>query len=78
MAFAQHCGATFPMLSDFNHGVIGPYGVEIEEVMGHRGIAARAAFVVGPGRRVRYAWYAPNLGTLPDPEEALAAVRAST
>jgi peroxiredoxin len=64
------------MLSDFNHEVIGPYGVAIDEVMGHRGIAARAAFVLGEGRRVRYAWYAPDLGTLPDAEAVLAATLA--
>ena len=62
------------MLSDFNHEAIGPYGVAIDEVMGHRGIAARAAFVVDRDGVVRYAWYAPDLGTLPDPEAVLAAL----
>jgi peroxiredoxin len=42
-------------------------------VAGHRGIAGRAAFVIGQDRKVRYAWYAPDLGTLPDPAETLAA-----
>jgi peroxiredoxin len=64
------------MLSDFNHEVIGPYGVAVDEVMGHRGIASRAAFIIGPAREVRYAWYAPGLGELPDPEGVLAALKA--
>lgn len=45
----------------------------IEEVAGHKGIAGRAVFVIGPDREVRYAWYAPDLGTLPEPAGALEA-----
>lgn len=41
---------------------------------GHKGIAGRAAFVIAQDRKVLFAWYAPDLGTLPDPAEALAAV----
>ncbi len=72
-AFAQHCGAPFPMLSDFNHEVSGPYGVAIDDVMGHHGVAGRAAFAIGSGRKVLYAWYSPD-GSLPDPEPVLAAL----
>jgi peroxiredoxin len=65
------------MLSDFNREFGGPYGVAIDEVAGHRGVHGRAAFVVGPDRRLLYAWYAPDLGTLPDPAAALAALEAA-
>ena len=63
------------MLSDFNHEMIGPYGVAHDDVMGHHGIAGRAAFVIGRDRRLAYAWYSPD-GSLPDPAQVLAALPA--
>ena len=63
------------MLSDFNKEVSRDYGVLLEEVLGYRGVANRAAFVIDRERRLRYAWVAPSPATLPDVEPVLAVVR---
>lgn len=48
----------------------------IAEIGGYKGVASRAAFLIGTDRRVRYAWYAPDLGTLPNADEVLSALSA--
>ena len=45
----------FPILSDFNKEVARQYGVLLDELMGFKGVAARAAFVMDAGGTMRYA-----------------------
>ena len=45
-AFQDHEKLTFPLLSDFNKEVIGAYGVVNPDMLGLRGIAKRAVFVI--------------------------------
>jgi peroxiredoxin len=45
---------TFPLLSDFNKDVIRQYGVYNEDMIGLRGIAKRAVFVLDRDGLVRY------------------------
>jgi peroxiredoxin len=45
-AFADQQGLTFPLLSDFNKEVIQQYGVFNPDMIGLKGIAKRAVFVI--------------------------------
>jgi glutaredoxin-dependent peroxiredoxin len=53
-AFHDQQGLTFPLLSDFNKQVIRDYGVFNEDMIGLKGIAKRAVFVLGKNGVVRY------------------------
>ncbi len=64
--FAEEAGAAFPLLSDFNKTVAESFGVLNRDYFGMDGVADRAAFVVDPEGRVRYAWTDPDDSVLPD------------
>jgi len=64
--FRQELGLPFPLLSDFNHDVGAAYGVLYEEYFGLRGVARRAAFVVGADGRIVHAWVGERDDVLPD------------
>ena len=53
-AFADAQGLTFPMLSDFNKETIRDYGVFNEDMIGLKGIAKRAVFVIDKNGVVRH------------------------
>lgn len=53
--FAELERVPFPILSDFNKDVSRTYGVLLDDLMGFKGVATRAAFVVDAGGIVRYA-----------------------
>ena len=53
-AFQDHEKLSFPLLSDFNKQVIRDYGVYNEDMIGLRGIAKRAVFVLDEGGVVRH------------------------
>src|SRR5215471_3026520 len=53
-AFQDSQGLTFPLLSDFNKEVIRQYGVFNEDMIGLKGIAKRAVFVVDAEGVVRH------------------------
>jgi peroxiredoxin len=75
LAWAQALDLGFGLLSDWNGDATRGFGVG-EEARGLRDVPARAAFLIGPDRRVRQAWhYEP--GQLPDFDALLAAARAS-
>jgi peroxiredoxin len=73
--FREELGLPFPLLSDFNHDVGAAYGVLYEDYFGLRGVARRAAFVVGTDGRIAYAWVSERDDVLPDFGEVKAAVR---
>ena len=54
-AFQKDQGLTFPLLSDFNKEVIRDYGVFNEDMIGMKGIAKRAVFVLDKDGIVRHA-----------------------
>ena len=54
-AFADQQHLTFPLLSDFNKQVIRDYGVFNEDMIGLKGIAKRATFVIDMDGIVRHA-----------------------
>src|SRR5947209_9781434 len=53
-AFQEQQGLTFPLLSDFNKQVIRDYGVFNEDMIGLKGIAKRAVFVIDKDGIVRH------------------------
>src|SRR3977135_2188817 len=53
-AFHDHEKLTFPLLSDFNKQVIREYGVFNEDMIGLKGIAKRAVFVIDKNGVVRH------------------------
>ena len=67
---------TFPLLSDFNKQVIRDYGVFNEDMIGLRGIAKRAVFVVDKDGVVRYREVLEDARNEPDYAKALAAASA--
>lgn len=71
--FRREHGLPFPVLSDFNREAAAAYGVLYEEFYGLRGVAKRAAFVIGLDRRIAYAWVTEDADAQPD----FAAVRAA-
>ena len=58
---------SFPLLSDYNKTTIEAYDVLLEKfVLGMKGVAKRAAFVIDTEGVVRYAEVTPNPGELPN------------
>src|SRR5919199_4017165 len=53
-AFQDQQGLTFPLLSDFNKQAIREYGVFNEDMIGLKGIAKRAVFVIDKDGIVRH------------------------
>src|SRR3989440_5855381 len=53
-AFRDHEKFTFPLLSDFNKQVIRDYGVFNEDMIGLKGIAKRAVFVLDKNGIIRH------------------------
>jgi peroxiredoxin len=64
----------FPLLSDFNKEVIRTYGVFNEDMIGLKGIAKRAVFVLDGRGHVRYREVLEDARDEPDYERVLAVV----
>lgn len=65
--FKQDQNFNFPLLSDFNKEVARAYGALYEDfVMGMKGVAKRAAFVVDVDGIIRYAEVLESAGDLPN------------
>jgi glutaredoxin-dependent peroxiredoxin len=71
---AQHL--TFPLLSDFNKEVIREYGVFNPDMIGLRGIAKRAVFVLDRDGVVRHREVLEDARNEPDYDALFAALRA--
>ena len=74
--FREELGLPFLLLADFNHDVGSAYGVLYEDYFGLRGVARRAAFVVGTDGRIAYAWVGERDDVLPDFPAVRQAVRS--
>ena len=65
--FKEENNYQFPLLSDFNKEVSAAYGAIYEEfVLGLKGVAKRAAFVIDEDQNVIYAEVLESAGDLPD------------
>ncbi len=65
----------FPLLSDFNKEAAAAYDALYDDLMGLRGVAKRAAFVIDEDGIVRYRWVSEDAGQLPEFEEIKEAVK---
>jgi glutaredoxin-dependent peroxiredoxin len=75
-AFQQDQKLTFPLLSDFNKTVIRDYNVFNEDMIGLKGIAKRAVFVIDKNGVVRHREVLEDARNEPDYGKVLAAVAA--
>lgn len=75
--FAEECGATFPIVSDFNREAAKAYDVLNEDYYGLQGVAYRSAFVVARDGTIVYAWETEDASVMPAFEEILKAVEGA-
>jgi len=75
-AFADQQHLTFPLLSDFNKQVIREYGVFNEDMIGLKGIAKRAVFVLDKNGVVRHREVLDDARNEPNYQKAYDAVAA--
>jgi peroxiredoxin len=75
-AFQRAAQLPFAMLSDFNKDVIGGYGVFCADMIGLRGLAKRAVFLVDRKGIIRHAEVLDDARNEPDYEALWAAARA--
>ena len=75
-AFQNHQQLTFPLLSDFNKQVIRDYGVFNEDMIGLKGIARRAVFVIDKGGIVRHSEVLADARSEPDYEKVFSTLDA--
>jgi peroxiredoxin len=73
-AFHDQQRLNFPLLSDFNKEVIRQYGVFNEDMIGLKGIAKRAVFVIDAGGVVRHKEVLEDARNEPNYDAALRAV----
>jgi peroxiredoxin len=71
-AFQEQQKLTFPLLSDFNKQVIRDYGVFNEDMIGLKGIAKRAVFVIDKDGIVRHQEVLEDARNEPDYEKVFA------
>jgi peroxiredoxin len=75
-AFQKEQGLTFPLLSDFNKQAIRDYGVFNEDMIGLKGIAKRAVFVLDRDGIVRHRQVLDDARNEPDYEKVFATVES--
>ena len=73
-AFQADQKLAFPLLSDFNKQVIRDYGVFNEDMIGLKGIAKRAVFVLDKDRIVRHRQVLDDARNEPDYDQVASAV----
>jgi glutaredoxin-dependent peroxiredoxin len=71
MAFAEHLGVSFPLLSDWGGETAEAYGVRYDVWKGHAGLAKRSLFVVDQGGTIRYRWLSDDALVVPDLDESI-------
>jgi len=75
-AFQDQQHYNFPLLSDFNKGVIRDYGVYNEDMIGLKGIARRAVFVLDRDGVVRHKEVLDDARNEPDYGKVLSTLQA--
>ena len=75
-AFHDHEKLSFPLLSDFNKQVIRDYGVFNEDMIGLKGIAKRAVFVIDKNGVIRHREVLDDARNEPDYEKVFSTLAA--
>lgn len=76
LRFAEECGASYAIVSDFNREASRGFEVLREDLGGLKDVSERAAFVLDRTWRVVYVWQGEHPGVYPPLEEIKDAVRA--
>jgi peroxiredoxin len=71
LAFAEHLGVPFPLLSDWGRETCAAYGVRYDVWKEHDGLAKRSVFVIDGGGVIRYRWVTDDALEEPDWEEPI-------
>ncbi len=66
----------FDLLSDFNREVVKAYGAQYDELLGFKGVAKRAAFVIDKEGRIRYAEVLEDARNVPSFEKIQETLRS--
>ncbi|GIX47944.1 MAG: peroxiredoxin [Candidatus Tectimicrobiota bacterium] len=66
----------FTLLSDFNREVVKAYGAQYDQLLGFKGVAKRAAFVIDKEGKVRYAEVLEDARQLPNFEKIQETLRS--
>ena len=72
LAFAEHLGVPFPLLSDWGRETCAAYGVRYDVWKEHDGLAKRSVFVIDGDGVIRYRWVTDDALVEPDWEEPIA------
>jgi peroxiredoxin len=72
--FRNDLNIPFPILSDFNKEVAPKYDALHEDLMGLKGVAKRAAFVIDANGEIVYDWISDDPKQMPDFDEIKAAL----
>lgn len=72
--WADQLKLPFPLLSDFNKETATAYGAIYQDLMGLKGVAKRAAFVIDKDGIIRYRWVSEDAEKLPAFDEIQAMV----
>jgi len=75
-AFRDSQHLTFPLLSDFNKEVIRQYDVFFEDMIGLKGLAKRAVFVIDADGIIRHRQVVEDARNEPDYDQVFAALAA--
>src|SRR5687767_15294762 len=76
MAFAEHLGVPFSLLSDWGRETCAAYGVRYDVWKEHDGLAKRSLFVIDGSGIIRYRWVTDDALQEPAIEDALDALAA--
>ncbi len=74
-AWAKLNNITFPLLSDFNKEVSKAYDAQYADLLGFKGVAKRAAFVIGKDGVIKYSSSSDDPKVLPDFKAIQAALK---
>ena len=75
--FAEECGATFPIASDFNKDVSASYDALYDDMSGMKGVTRRVVYVIDRSGIIVYAWEGEHPGIMPDFHEIMSAIETA-
>lgn len=77
-AFAKENDVSITLLSDFNKDVAEAYDVLFDELLGFKGVAKRAAFVINKNGEIVFSWSSEDPHDLPDFDAVKQALKSAS
>ncbi len=69
--FRERHRIPFPLLSDYNREAVRAYDVELPELLGLRGLAKRAVYIIDKEGKVAWTWVSDDPSIEPDYDEVI-------